>query len=539
MHRTIAVALVLFAAIPGIAQSTPSSFDLMHAKAAHECMNNSVAYIGGGQPYQGCWGSADIGAQFNAAVAYIEGLTHQTGKIVIQTGSYNTTTVMSKPYWIMVDGQFSNIVPQVSGCGIIDGAVVPPGPQLRTYTNGGWKDINIINGAKTAYGICLGGDPAGLLMPATNRSIFETFINVQVSRFTTAGYLFGNGASQNSWYGGSITHSAGDGIKLINSTPLENDNFHGTQIINGVGYGINASNCGSCDFYLYGVSIDYNVAGAINWGNGTLGIHGGHLEQKNKYIINGTASANASRISIEGTLLALTDGVSADQAFIYIGGRNANVTIGSNVIAYSPAGHTVDELVNWQSVGSGNVLDVSHYTAQTGNGNLTYLPVTQPSPNIQFASYPDFSPVNGLQSDQFVQVLRTDTVVNQEQASPPAGAAGQDICYGDRPTHSLKCSYNNRSFLPVPQVVAAGTSTLGNYSIGATSCANVVTTAAAGVLATDSVEWAYASAPSGTTDGKLILNHYVTAGNVNWMLCNPTAGALAPTGLVVNWRVIR
>ncbi len=91
----------------------------------------------------------------------------------------------------------------------------------------------------------------------------------------------------------------------------------------------------------------------------------------------------------------------------------------------------------------------------------------------------------------------------------------------------------------VPLTIASGTTTLGNANIGATTCNAAVTTGAAGALTTDKILWAYASAPSGTTDGKLILSPYLTAGNVNFVLCNPTAGGLVPTGLVVNWSVVR
>ena len=125
------------------------------------------------------------------------------------------------------------------------------------------------------------------------------------------------------------------------------------------------------------------------------------------------------------------------------------------------------------------------------------------------------------------------------EGGAPSAVSGKDICYADSATHALKCSYNNDAFLGMPRVIASGTATLGNSSIAATTCNAAVTTAATGVLATDTITWSYASAPSGTTDGKLILNPYPTSGNVNFVLCNPTAGALVPTGLVVNWKVTR
>lgn len=90
----------------------------------------------------------------------------------------------------------------------------------------------------------------------------------------------------------------------------------------------------------------------------------------------------------------------------------------------------------------------------------------------------------------------------------------------------------------VSVTIVSSTSTLGNTLIGSGACASTVTTAAAGAATTDVIAWAYATAPT-AADGKLILNAYPTANNVNFILCNPTAGGLTPTGLVVNWRVIR
>src|ERR1700747_1845867 len=87
-------------------------------------------------------------------------------------------------------------------------------------------------------------------------------------------------------------------------------------------------------------------------------------------------------------------------------------------------------------------------------------------------------------------------------------------------------------------VVASGMSTLGNSAIGAGACATVVTTTAGGVATTNRIEWASVNAPA-TADGLLTLSPYVTSGNVNWKLCNPSASSQMPSGLVVNWEVLR
>jgi hypothetical protein len=90
----------------------------------------------------------------------------------------------------------------------------------------------------------------------------------------------------------------------------------------------------------------------------------------------------------------------------------------------------------------------------------------------------------------------------------------------------------------VPLIIASGTSTLGSGAIRAGDCASIVTTAATGALTSDTISWAFASAPT-TADGALNYAWYLTNGKVNWKVCNPGAGSITPGGLVINWRVVR
>jgi hypothetical protein len=64
------------------------------------------------------------------------------------------------------------------------------------------------------------------------------------------------------------------------------------------------------------------------------------------------------------------------------------------------------------------------------------------------------------------------------------------------------------------------------------------TTAATGVLATDAIEWAFASAPA-TGYASLSIIAYVTAGNVNFQIGNPSAGSITPGAQTLNYVVIR
>jgi hypothetical protein len=139
-----------------------------------------------------------------------------------------------------------------------------------------------------------------------------------------------------------------------------------------------------------------------------------------------------------------------------------------------------------------------------------------------------YNPASGLGAP-------TGCVITPGNDSEVADWANNFAPYGDNCATGTLCGIRG---VTVPKIVASGTSTLSNSSIGAGACATVVTSAATGVATTDRLQWAYASAPA-TADGLLTLNPYVTSGNVNWKLCNPTASSQTPSGLVVNWSVLR
>jgi len=129
----------------------------------------------------------------------------------------------------------------------------------------------------------------------------------------------------------------------------------------------------------------------------------------------------------------------------------------------------------------------------------------------------------------------TSCVISAANDSEAVDWAQNLASYGDNCVSGTLCGIRG---VTVPKVVASGTSTLGNSAVGSGACATVVTTAATGVLTTDRIEWSYASAPA-AADGLLTLSSYMTSGNVNWKLCNPTASSQTPSGLVVNWEVLR
>lgn len=87
-------------------------------------------------------------------------------------------------------------------------------------------------------------------------------------------------------------------------------------------------------------------------------------------------------------------------------------------------------------------------------------------------------------------------------------------------------------------LIIKGTAVMPTGLLTTNTCATAVTVAATNVLATDAIEWSYNAAP-GAPDGLLEITPYVTAGNVNFLQCNPTSASQTPVAATINWRVIR
>lgn len=94
-------------------------------------------------------------------------------------------------------------------------------------------------------------------------------------------------------------------------------------------------------------------------------------------------------------------------------------------------------------------------------------------------------------------------------------------------------------------LIASGTAALGTAAIASGASAAVVTVAAPGVLATDTIIWTPNADISGVTGyspvtgGGLIIYPYPTAGAVNFKVGNPTGASITPGAVTLNWRVNR
>jgi hypothetical protein len=147
-------------------------------------------------------------------------------------------------------------------------------------------------------------------------------------------------------------------------------------------------------------------------------------------------------------------------------------------------------------------------------------------------------------------------------ASPPTGCSASGCiafnetgCSGTPTTsvdyicsssgHVLKSSLNGGSELAIPQVIASGTAAMGTSAISSGACASAVTTSATGVATTDTIIYVPNADPTGVTGyavastGSLYIWAYPTSGDVNFKVCNNTAGSLTPSALTLNWKVVR
>jgi len=104
---------------------------------------------------------------------------------------------------------------------------------------------------------------------------------------------------------------------------------------------------------------------------------------------------------------------------------------------------------------------------------------------------------------------------------------------------------STQSATGVAHTVATGTASLGTSAISSGTCATVVTVAATGVATTDVITATFNSDPSVITgygpsaSGSLFIQSYPTSNNVNFNVCNNTAGSITPGAATLNWRVAR
>ena len=86
----------------------------------------------------------------------------------------------------------------------------------------------------------------------------------------------------------------------------------------------------------------------------------------------------------------------------------------------------------------------------------------------------------------------------------------------------------------------SGTSAMGTAAIASGACSAAVTTAVTSLATTDRIVTTLNAVPTGTNMYSwLEVYGYPTSGNVNIVVCNPSAASRTPTAMTVNWQVLR
>jgi hypothetical protein len=223
----------------------------------------------------------------------------------------------------------------------------------------------------------------------------------------------------------------------------------------------------------------------------------------------GTA-AQKGIVQVDGTTIVATAGV------ISAGGVAANLQTGANypivagdfgkLVLLSNASNQTPTLPTAATVGANWVTNVCNINA----GVQTITPTTSTIGGA--ANYP----------------LR-------------AGSALSPVCI------TVQSDGTNYNVVSVGSTVriASGTATLGTAAIGSAACATVVSIGAPGVLTTDVVSASFNGDPTAVTgyvpltSGMLTIIGYPTSGNVNFKVCNNTAGSITPGAITLNFRVDR
>lgn len=409
---------------PGFASNLLSMLLVLCATSASAQTASTVATAGASTPAPGgaahgiFWADGfagkDVGAQVNAAIAARAGAC---GTISIAPGAYTFATQIVKPRCITLEG--NNAVLTWKGAqntpAITSGSVAG-----ADYTFGGIRDLKLV-GDGTGAGIYLGRATAGYHAQPGVDDYLELFQNVTVTGFAD-NWVKGPNTYQITVIGGAST-SGRHSNWLDLGFGSESMNFFGWQNLNGNGYGFFAADLQGAQYNFVDCSFDYNAAGAFVYINGTVRMTGGHIEQGNSaYFFDSPASPSAFSLQLSGGVQFVTASP-ALPAFIRVRGTNSFVFIGMGLNLSHPGG-PVGKVVDWQSAGHSNQLNIEPYADPLATNSRT-TPAVNPGANVQWFHLPTYNQYVPTGSAVSSQTIGTGTV-NAGPASPE-GVVGSRV----------------------------------------------------------------------------------------------------------------
>ena len=355
--------------------------------------------------------SAPTGTDISEAVSIALSNAGSTcGTVTIAPGSYawRNGGIKMLPCETL-QGVGATILVAVSGANpflIVEGPAPGVPTTNDTYTMGSLRGITFVGPSaptsqSSSTGIELGGTS-----PTEQAQLFNLY-DVHVRNFGCGINI--DWAHQIAFFGGSIEGNF-DGICFSNIiTGLENINFHGTQILNNIDYGIDDDRTGVyVELSLTDCSIDYNgqyrtTGGEIQITNGKLIISGSHLENNTLPMITVREPGAPASVDvyIAGTAFNLVDQNASRTyaSFISVKGLSDVLEIGRGV-SFGSQGARVEAVADWAPVynpGSRLMMDPYTYTVGVNQQGLPAF-VGMTPPNYSYPTYDIHDNVTGIAS---------------------------------------------------------------------------------------------------------------------------------------------
>ena len=352
--------------------------------------------------------NADISNAVNTALA---SLGTVCGTVEIERGSYTWTTanVAMLPCQTL-KGSGVTVTVNVTASDpflIIEGPAPSSPPSNSTYTPGSVRDITFVGpSTPTSQGSSTGIQVGSSSSSDTGQLV--SFYDIHIRNFGCGlklAYAF-----QLAFFGGVIEGNY-DGVCFPNIiTGLENLNFHGTQILNNIDYGINQNQTGlNVEINLISCSLDYNgenntsAGGQVQLANGKLSIIGGHLENNVLPMITmpTPGAPNYASINIQGASFNMVDTNTSHsyKAFIYIKGNQPLLEIGHGV-SFDSLGAAVTAMAYWSpAVNTNSRLTVEPYSYQYEGAPAGIPAYTGTTPAVySYPAYNSSGNVTGISS---------------------------------------------------------------------------------------------------------------------------------------------
>ena len=205
-------------------------------------------------------------------------------------------------------------------------------------------------------------------------------------------------------------------------------------------------------------------------------------------------------------------------------------TVAKNVFMTGTASHTLARMWQGSAAATSDMIQLNNATASgTGYNFITAYSGVTGTDTFHTGGTKVFG-VDGAGDGTFAGTLAVTGHVTLEGITSTGAAGTGNLVFS---------SYVDGHY------IANGTATMGTGAVTSGTCATAVTVSAAGVATTDVITSTPNVDPTGVTgygpssSGSLYIQAYPTANNVNFKVCNDSAGTITPSAITLNWKVVR